>query len=106
MYAITFDLLTEDLLKVYPKSRTCAYYEIKQCLRDYGFYNVQGSVYQSPDASLGELYDAVDALREISWFPLAARDVRAYRVEEWSDFTDRVKGIKRLPRNKRSLIEE
>jgi len=40
MYAITFDLLTEDLLKVYPK------------------------------------------------------------------FTDRVKGAKRLPRNKRSLIEE
>jgi len=106
MYAITFDLLTEDLLKVYPKSRTCAYYEIKQCLRDYGFYNVQGSVYQSPDASLVDLYDAVDALRTIPWFPLSVRDVRAYRVEEWSDFTDRVKGAKRLPRNKKSLIED
>lgn len=101
MYAITFDLLTEDLVRVYPKPRTCAYYEIKQCLRGFGFYNVQGSVYQSPHATLADLFGAIEALRQIAWFPLAVRDVRAYRVEEWSDFTDRFKEMRHISRTKR-----
>lgn len=28
---------------------------------------------------------------KVSWFCLSVRDIRGYRVEEWSDFTDIVK---------------
>lgn len=28
---------------------------------------------------------------KVSWFRLSVRDIRGYRVEEWSDFTDIVK---------------
>ena len=34
---------------------------------------------------------AINALKEIDWFRLSVRDIRGYRVEEWSDFTDIVK---------------
>ena len=37
----------------------------------------------------GEQYNG--ALKEIEWFRLSVRDIRGYRVEEWSDFTESVK---------------
>jgi virulence-associated protein VapD len=33
----------------------------------------------------------MDALTNLTWFPPSVRDIRAFRVEQWSDFTDRVK---------------
>ena len=106
MYAIAFDLSIENLKIEYGTKYHTAYYEIKQLLRDFEFYNVQGSVYQSPTASLVDLYDAIDALRMVTWFPKSCRDIRAYRVEEWSDFTDSVKGQKRKRRDKNNMIEK
>lgn len=34
---------------------------------------------------------AIMDLSKVSWFRLSVRDIRGYRVEEWSDFTDIVK---------------
>ena len=106
MYAIAFDLCIDDLKREYGEKYHSAYYEIKQLLREFDFYNIQGSVYQSPNATLVDLYDAIDSLRDIPWFPLSCRDIRAYRVEEWSDFTDSVKRRGKIRRNKKSLIEK
>lgn len=40
---------------------------------------------------LGLVYDAMSTLREIDWFKASVRDIRAFKVEDWSDFTQRIK---------------
>jgi virulence-associated protein VapD len=32
------------------------------------------------------------ALRNLPWFSKSVRDIRAFRVEQWSDFTGFMKG--------------
>ncbi|MBA9069979.1 hypothetical protein [Methylorubrum extorquens] len=34
----------------------------------------------------------VTALKVVPWFSASVRDLRAFRVEQWSDFTATVKG--------------
>ena len=36
---------------------------------------------------------AIQALKAQPWFPLSVKDIRAFRVEQWSDFTPIVKGL-------------
>jgi virulence-associated protein VapD len=43
------------------------------------------------------LFAAITALKAMPWFPGSVRDIRAFRVEQWSDFTPTVKGCP--PRN-------
>jgi virulence-associated protein VapD len=38
------------------------------------------------------LFRAINALMQLPWFPPSVRDIRAFRVEQWSDFTATVKG--------------
>ncbi len=33
----------------------------------------------------------MQALQALPWFPAAVRDIRAFRLELWSDFTPRMK---------------
>ena len=46
---------------------------------------------------MANLMDAMDALTDLPWFPSSVRAAQAFWVEQWSDFTDRVKrrGIKK-----------
>ena len=44
---------------------------------------------------MAKLMDAMDALTDLPWFPSSVRDIRAFRVEQWSDFTARVKRLGR-----------
>ena len=64
-----------------------AYYEIKKILRGYDYYGTQGSVYLSNDNDMLHLVQAMNALKAIPWFKESVRDIRAFRVEDWSDFT-------------------
>jgi len=41
--------------------------------------------------NLLNLFNAVNALKAIDWFRKSVRDIRGYRVEEWSDFTESVR---------------
>ena len=66
-------------------------YEIKNLLRKYDFYNTQGSVYLTEKNDMSVLFRAIDALKKIDWFKNSVRDIRAFRVEDWSDFTSFVK---------------
>jgi len=68
-----------------------AYFEIKTILRKYNFYNVQGSVYLSTNSDMSNLFLAIENLKTIDWFRLSVRDLRAFRVENWSDFTNFIK---------------
>ncbi len=49
------------------------------------------SIYVCENEDMANLMDAMDALTDLPWFPPSVRDVRAFRVEQWSNFTDRVK---------------
>ena len=60
-------------------------------LRKYDFFNTQGSVYLTERNDMANLYRAIEALKKIEWFRLSVRDIRAFRVEDWSDFTGVVK---------------
>jgi len=41
---------------------------------------------------MANLFLAIQSLSARAWFPNSVRDIRAFRVEQWSDFTAVVKG--------------
>lgn len=92
MYAIAFDLKIEDLKRNYGEPYNNAYNEIQQEMKTLGFDWTQGSVYVSEKGSLTNVYNAINKLSSISWFKKSVRDIRAFKVEDWSDFTSIVKG--------------
>lgn len=101
MYALSFDMNIADLKEHYGEPYHGAYYDIKRTLVGHGFYWIQGSTYMTNADNLlrsnlfallaKNLFNAINALKDIEWFRLSVRDIRGYRVEEWSDFTDIVK---------------
>ena len=91
MFAIAFDLVVKDTADNNPKGVPAAYAEIGATLADYGFRRVQGSLYVCESEDMANLMDALDALAALTWFPPSVCDIRAFRVEQWSDFTHRVK---------------
>lgn len=94
MYAIAFDLKIDDLKKNYGEPYNGAYDEVRQELETLGFEWTQGSVYINSDNnnSLTTVYKAINRLSQIDWFKKSVRDIRAFKVEDWSDFTEIVKG--------------
>ena len=83
MFAITFDMLISDLEKYYGSPYHSAYTEIKKVLSDCGFYWIQGSVYVTEYI----VTKAMNALDNIDWFRKSVRDIRAFEIKNWSDFT-------------------
>ena len=94
MYAIAFDLKIDDLRREYGERYNVAYDEIRQELEHLGFEWTQGSVYinKSQENNLTSVYKAINTLAKIEWFKKSVRDIRAFKVEDWSDFTEIVKG--------------
>lgn len=82
MYAISFDLVVSDTQNAHPKGAT---------LHQYGFERVQGSLYVNHNEDMANLFSAIQALKSLAWFPTSVRDIRAFRIEQWSDFTKFVK---------------
>ena len=93
MFAISFDMVISDLKKHYGEPYNNAYFEIKEVLRRNGFNWVQGSTYLTESDDLGNVIKAIMALSKINWFKKSVRDIRGYKVENWSDFTDIVKNV-------------
>lgn len=91
MYAIAFDIVISDLKEVYGTSYPNAYFEIKELMKSYEFEWTQGSVYVSKRNDLTSVYKAINSLSKIDWFKKSVRDIRAFKVEDWSDFTSIVK---------------
>ena len=84
-------MVISDLKKHYGEPYNNAYFEIKEVLRRDGFNWVQGSTYLTESDDLGNVIKAIMALSKINWFKKSVRDIRGYKVENWSDFTDIVK---------------
>lgn len=93
MYAIAFDLVVADTEKHHPKGVSQAYADIGSILNEHGFRRVQGSLYVTDNEDMANLFLAMQALRAREWFPKSVRDIRAFRIEQWSDFTSVVKGM-------------
>jgi len=91
MFAIAFDLTVAETEKHHPKGVSQAYADIGTALKTHGFERVQGSLYVSSDENLARLFTAIQALKQLPWFSDSVRDIRAFRVEQWSDFTAFVK---------------
>lgn len=91
MFAIGFDLLWNQTKATHPKGVSQAYAEIGAVLNRYGFSRVQGSVYVTQTDSLVEVTLAMNALKALPWFAACVRDIRAFKVEHWSDFTNFMK---------------
>ena len=91
MYAVAFDLTVADAETHHPKGVSQAYTDIGAILSEYGFRRVQGSLYVTDDEDMANLFLAIQSLKARAWFPMALRDIRAFRVEQWSDFTTVVK---------------
>jgi len=91
MFALSFDLVISDLKAYYGEPYNRAYFEIKTLLVKNGFEWIQGSTYLTQSDDLGTLYKAIMALSKIDWFKKSVRDIRGFKVENWSDFTEIVK---------------
>lgn len=85
-YAISFDMDIDALRQFYGEPYNPAYAEIRSLMLSCGFYWIQGSVYVTP-GDLATMFKAIEKLKNIEWFRLSVRDIRGFKVEEWSDFT-------------------
>ncbi|HBW34583.1 endoribonuclease VapD [Desulfosporosinus sp. BICA1-9] len=91
MYALAFELQFEELKKHYGDWDE-ANLEIRRELEALGFEWIQASLYISNNENdLMNVYKAISKLRRIDWFKKSVRDVRAFEVEDWSNFTEFVK---------------
>lgn len=91
MFAIAFDLVVAETNKHHPKGVTQAYNDISTILIKYKFSWIQGSLYINENEDMANLFEAIIALKKLPWFPPSVRDIRAFRVEQWSDFTNTIK---------------
>ncbi|WP_120946256.1 endoribonuclease VapD [Helicobacter labacensis] len=93
MYALAFDLKIENLKQEYGTPYNKAYDDVRQELEALGFKWTQGSLYISPEKNaLAVVYRAIAKLSSIEWFKKSVRDIRAFKVEDFSDFTPIVTG--------------
>jgi virulence-associated protein VapD len=91
VYALAFDLEVEKADEHHPKGVHRAYLDIRNVLVGCGFEWTQGSLYILRNEDMSILFRAIYALKQLPWFPPSVRDIRAFRVEQWSDFTATVK---------------
>lgn len=91
MFAISFDMLISDLRQNYGEPYNNAYFEISNVLEKFGFFRTQRSVYLTENNDLVNVTRAMIELKSIEWFKNSVRDIRAFRVEDWSNFTEFMK---------------
>jgi len=93
MYAILFDIEKTKLTNVLLKEKHAAYDEIKMIMNEFNFHWVQGGLYISKnDQNNRESIDKViNRLSRIKWFVDSVRDIKAFKVDGWSDLTGIVK---------------
>jgi virulence-associated protein VapD len=93
MFAIAFDLVMADTKTHHSVSVSAAYIDMGSTLAQFGFSRVQGSLYVCPSEDMANLFAAITALKAMPWFAPSVRDIRAFKVDQWSDFTRLVKGL-------------
>lgn len=94
MFGIAFDLTVKITEANHPKgSASAAYSEIASTLAKFGFNRIQHSLYVCTNDDLANLFNAIQALKALSWMPVSVKDIRAFKLEQWSDFTPSFKAL-------------
>lgn len=91
MFAISFDMVISDLKLNYGEPYNNAYFEISEILAEFNFYRAQGTVYLTDKNDMANLTRAMIKLKSTDWFKNSVRDIGAFKVEDWSDFTNFMK---------------
>lgn len=91
MYAITFDLTSDETEKHFPHGVKAAHAEIDALLGLYQFHRVIDGFYINNEESMTKLLQAVNVLKAIPWFSLAVRDIHSGYLTQWSDLAGVVK---------------
>ncbi|MBH0228253.1 YafQ family addiction module toxin [Helicobacter pylori] len=91
LYKVVGNLATEQPLA--PKYRD---HPLKGALKDFRECHLKPDlllVYQikKQENTLAQVYKAINKLSQIEWFKKSVRDIRAFKVENFSDFTEIVK---------------
>ncbi len=98
MFAIAFDLVVADTAQHHTKRGVAS---LRRHRPHACRFRIQPGARQplhdalgrfGPSEDLANLFGAITALKALPWFPPSVRDIRAFRVEQWSDFTKLVKG--------------
>ncbi len=98
-YLITFDINAKYLNdNSHSNSHNNAYADIKKVLQQYGFTNIQGSVYLgNPEASEAHGTLAIQELAaSYSWFSICVSNIKFYRIEADLDAQFIVEGVVKL----------
>ena len=82
MFAISYEIDNTSLAKQK---------EIGNLLEGFSFHKIHEGAYITDADNFINLFEAINALKKIDWFRQSVRDIRAFRVENWSDFTQFIK---------------
>lgn len=95
VYAIAFDMGSEQLRVHYGDPYNNAYLEICRVLERHGFQWQQGSVYFGGPAvtAVTVTVAVIDLTTHLPWFAAAVRDIRMLRIEEINDLMPVVQRI-------------
>jgi len=92
MFAIAFDMTVADMVRHHPKGVPQAYRDIAKALGPFGFEDPRECLPDEENEDLGNLVSAVMSLRRLPWLPACVRDIRGFKVENWSDFKPVMRG--------------
>lgn len=91
MFAVSFDFSVSDLKKHYGMPYTRAYFEMRNIMLKYGFTWIQGSTYVTKNDDMSVLFDLIKELSQTEWISKSIRDIRAFEIKNWSNFTKQVR---------------
>ncbi len=88
--------VVENLAKEQPLAPKYKDHPLKGTLKDFRECHLKPDllfVYQikKQENTLAQVYKAINKLSQIEWFKKSVRDIRAFKVEDFSDFTEIVK---------------
>jgi virulence-associated protein VapD len=88
MFGLAFDLDTTIAQRLHPRGPSQANTDIRLTLQPFGFERFQGSTYASAHEDHGRLFLALTALRQLTWFGASLHNLRVFRLEQGTDFTE------------------
>ena len=91
MFAIAIDMIVANADVHHPGGQRKAYADVARTREVFGFKRVQWSVYAAETEDLANLFAAINALRKLNWLGPSVKNIRAFRMEQGSDFTALVK---------------
>ena len=99
VYAIAFDMDTEQLRVHYGDPYNNAYVEIRRMLERHNFRWLQGGVYFGDPAvtATSVTLAVIDLTTQLPWFAASIRDIRMLRIEELNDLMPLVEQVANLP---------